>query len=213
MEGTEPGLSEWEDEEESEGQVISDHQEQKPSDDAKLFVGNMTFDVDSDGLAKLFDQAGIVETAEVIYNRNTNQSRGFGFVTMATVEEAEKAVEMFNGYDLNSRLLTVNKAAHRGSPPVRIPGESASSFKLYAGNLPWLVDDQHLEQVFSDHGKVVDARVVYDRESGRSRGFGFVTMASRADQDAAISALDGQSLGGRSIRVNVADEKPHRGMF
>lgn len=70
MEGTEPGLSEWEDEEESESHVISGHQEQEqePSEDVKLFVGNMTFDVDSDGLAKLFNQAGIVETAEVCLN-------------------------------------------------------------------------------------------------------------------------------------------------
>lgn len=67
MEGTEPGLSEWEDEE-SESHVISGHQEQEPSEDVKLFVGNMTFDVDSDGLAKLFNQAGIVETAEVCLN-------------------------------------------------------------------------------------------------------------------------------------------------
>lgn len=86
----------------------------------------------------------------------------------------------------------MNKAARRGSPPERIPGEVASSFKLYAGNLPWQVDDERLEQVFSKYGQVVDARVVYDRESGRSRGFGFVNMASRADQDAAISALDGE---------------------
>jgi len=58
--------------------------------------------------------------------------------------------------------------------------------------LPWDVDNSRLEQIFSEHGKVEDARVVYDRETGRSRGFGFVTMSSETDMNDAIAALDGQ---------------------
>lgn len=97
--------------------------------------------------------------------------------------------------DASGRPLTVNKAAPRGSPRER--GESAPrvfepSFRIYVGNLPWQVDNGRLEQVFSEHGKVVDARVVYDRETGRSRGFGFVTMASETELNDAIAALDGQ---------------------
>lgn len=64
--------------------------------------------------------------------------------------------------------------------------------RIYVGNLPWSVDEARLEQVFSEHGKVVDARVVYDRESGRSRGFAFLTMSSQREMDDAIAALDGQ---------------------
>ncbi|XP_043687236.1 28 kDa ribonucleoprotein, chloroplastic-like [Telopea speciosissima] len=185
----------------------------EPPEDAKLFVGNLPFDMDSEKLAQLFDQAGIVEVAEVIYNRETDRSRGFGFVTMSTVEEAEKAVEMFHRYDVSGRLLTVNKAAPRGSQPERPPRMFEPSFRIYVGNLPWQVDNARLEQVFSEHGKVVDARVVYDRETGRSRGFGFVTMASQSELDDAIAALDGQSLDGRAIRVNVAEDRPRRGSF
>ncbi|XP_010250975.1 PREDICTED: 28 kDa ribonucleoprotein, chloroplastic-like [Nelumbo nucifera] len=185
----------------------------EPPEEAKLFVGNLPYDLDSEKLAQLFDQAGIVEVAEVIYNRETDQSRGFGFVTMRTVEEAEKAVEMFNRYDLNGRLLTVNKAAPRGSRPERPPRVFEPSLRIYVGNLPWQVDNARLEQVFSEHGKVVDARVVYDRETGRSRGFGFVTMSSQTELDDAIAALDGQNLDGRAIRVNVAEERPRRGSF
>lgn len=182
----------------------------EPPEDAKLFVGNLPYDYDSAKLADLFNQAGVVEIAEVIYNRQTDQSRGFGFVTMSTVEEAEKGVEMFSRYDLGGRLLTVNKAAPRGSPPERV---FEPSFRVYVGNLPWEVDSSRLEQVFSEHGKVIDAKVVYDRESGRSRGFGFVTMASETEVNDAIAALDGQSLDGRAIRVNVAEERPRRGFF
>ncbi|KAK4779351.1 hypothetical protein SAY86_006879 [Trapa natans] len=183
----------------------------EPPEEAKLFVGNLPFDVDSEKLAMLFDQAGVVEIAEVIYNRDTDRSRGFGFVTMSTVEQAEKAVETFHQYDLDGRLLTVNRAAPRGSRPERTSGAFASSFRIYVGNLPWGVDNARLEQVFSEHGKVIDARVVFDRETGRSRGFGFVTMASETEMNDAITALDGQNLDGRAIRVNVAEERSRRG--
>ncbi|OVA17627.1 RNA recognition motif domain [Macleaya cordata] len=214
-EETEASLSEWDGEKEGEEGTEESGEESypEPPEEAKLFVGNLPYDMDSEKLAQLFDQAGVVEVAEVIYNRETDQSRGFGFVTMSTVEEAEKAVEMYNRYDVNGRLLTVNKAAPRGSRPERPPREFSSSFRIYVGNLPWQVDDARLEQVFSEHGKVVDARVVFDRETGRSRGFGFVTMATETEVNDAIAALDGQSLDGRSIRVNVAEERPRRGSF
>ncbi|GMN42634.1 hypothetical protein TIFTF001_011840 [Ficus carica] len=125
--------------------------------------------------------------------------------------EAEKAVELFHRYDFDGRFLTVNKAAPRGSKPERRVDEA--SYRIYVGNLPWQVDDARLEQVFSEHGKVVNARVVYDRESGRSRGFGFVTMSSETELNDAIAALDGQSLDGRAIRVNVAEQRPRRNSF
>ncbi|KAK4264444.1 hypothetical protein QN277_025621 [Acacia crassicarpa] len=185
----------------------------EPPEDAKLFVGNLPYDVDSQRLAMLFEQAGTVEIAEVIYNRSTDQSRGFGFVTMSTVEEAEKAVEKFHRYELDGRLLTVNIAAPRGTQLERPPRAFEPSFRVYVGNLPWDVDNGRLEQIFSEHGKVVSARVVFDRETGRSRGFGFVTMSSETEMNDAIAALDGQSLDGRAIRVNVAEERPRRGGF
>ncbi|KAF2620800.1 hypothetical protein F2Q68_00040351 [Brassica cretica] len=195
---------------EGEGDVSGGGDFPEPPEEAKLFVGNLAYDVDSQALAMLFEQAGTVEIAEVIYNRETDQSRGFGFVTMSTVEEAETAVEKFNRYDLNGRLLTVNKAAPRGSRPERQPRVYEPAFRVYVGNLPWDVDNGRLEQVFSEHGKVVEARVVYDRETGRSRGFGFVTMSNETELNDAIAALDGQNMKGRAIRVNVAEERPRR---
>ncbi|KAI7750601.1 hypothetical protein M8C21_007854 [Ambrosia artemisiifolia] len=106
---------------------------------------------------------------------------------MSTVEEAEKAVETYNGYDLSVRLLTVNKAAPGGSQPKR--RVVVNSFKIYVGYLAWQVDNS--EQAFSQHGKVIDARVIYNRETGRSCGFGFVTMASETEMNDATAALDG----------------------
>lgn len=78
--------------------------------------------------------------------------------------------------------------------------------KLFVGNLAWSVDDQKLEAVFSEHGEVQSARVIHDRETGRSRGFGFVEMEV-ADVAAVIRATDGLDVNGRAIRVNEAEDK------
>lgn len=76
----------------------------------KLYVGNLSFKTTSDDLRDYFSQAGEVESASVIEDRETGRSRGFGFVEMATSEGAAAAIEQFNGKDLNGRNLTVNEA-------------------------------------------------------------------------------------------------------
>lgn len=79
----------------------------------KLYVGNLSFQTSSEDLQKLFAQAGTVESATVVEDRDTGRSRGFGFVEMASKEDGEKAIEQFNGTDLNGRNLTVNEARPR----------------------------------------------------------------------------------------------------
>ncbi|QCE06065.1 29 kDa ribonucleoprotein A, chloroplastic-like [Vigna unguiculata] len=190
------------------------------SPDLKVFVGNLPFSVDSAQLAELFESVGVVEVVEVIYDKTTGRSRGFGFVTMSTAEEVEAAVQQFNGYELDGRALKVNA----GPPPAR--NESSSRFrssnrggggdfsdskhKVHVGNLAWGVDHAALESLFREQGNVLEARVVYDRDSGRSRGFGFVTYSSPDEVSNAIESLDGVDLNGRAIRVSLADSKPKR---
>ncbi|XP_072982267.1 30 kDa ribonucleoprotein, chloroplastic-like [Typha latifolia] len=185
------------------------------SPDLKLFVGNLPFSVDSAQLAELFERAGNVEMVEVIYDKFSGRSRGFGFVTMSTVEEVEAAAQQFNGYTLDGRALRVNS----GPPPskseapsrgFRNEGTYDSTNRVYVGNLSWGVDNLALETLFSEQGKVMEAKVVYDRETGRSRGFGFVTYSSAEEVNNAIASLDGADLDGRSIRVTVAEAKPRR---
>ncbi len=86
------------------------------------------------------------------------------------------------------------------------------SKKLYIGNLPYSVDDEKLHQHFSQFGQVESAKVITDRESGRSKGFGFVEMSSDEEANNAISQLDGQELEGRSINVSEArPQEPREG--
>ena len=78
------------------------------------------------------------------------------------------------------------------------------STKLFVGSLPWSVDDRQLQNAFESHGTVVSAKVIKDRETGRSRGFGFVEMENPADAKKAIQALNDSELDGRNIVVNEA---------
>ncbi len=82
--------------------------------------------------------------------------------------------------------------------------------KLYVGNLSYEVSSSDLEQLFSPHGTVESAQVIMDRDTNRSKGFGFVEMGSDSEAQAAISALDGQDQGGRALKVNEAKPREPR---
>ena len=79
----------------------------------KLYVGNLSFQTSSEDLQELFAQAGTVESASVVEDRETGRSRGFGFVEMSSNEEGQAAIQQFNGKEVNGRSLTVNEARPR----------------------------------------------------------------------------------------------------
>ncbi|HFE46084.1 MAG TPA: RNA-binding protein [Nannocystis exedens] len=85
------------------------------------------------------------------------------------------------------------------------------SKKLFVGGLAWATSDDSLRAAFEEFGPVSEAKVVLDRDTGRSRGFGFVTFDEDANGTKAIEALDGKELDGRNIRVNEAENKPRGG--
>jgi RNA recognition motif-containing protein len=86
-----------------------------------------------------------------------------------------------------------------------------SNNKLYVGNLPYTIDDDSLRHNFAEYGNVQSAKVMMDRDTGRSKGFGFVEMANDQEAEAAIAGLNGMSVGGRSIVVNVSRPKESTG--
>lgn len=90
------------------------------------------------------------------------------------------------------------------------------STKLYVGKLSYQTSDDALGNAFSEFGKVISAQVIMDRDSGQSKGFGFVEMENDAEAQAAIAALDGKELDGRTVVVNVAkprEDRPAGGNF
>lgn len=85
-----------------------------------------------------------------------------------------------------------------------------SNNKLYVGNLAYSIRDEDLQDAFSAHGTVSSAKVMMDRDTGRSKGFGFVEMGTDAEAQSAINALNGQPIGGRAVVVNVARPREER---
>lgn len=76
--------------------------------------------------------------------------------------------------------------------------------KLYVGNLPYSATDEKLKEIFAEFGDVVEAKVITDKYSGRSKGFGFVTMKDEAMAEKAIKGMDGKEIDGRQVKINVA---------
>jgi len=83
--------------------------------------------------------------------------------------------------------------------------------KLFVGGLSWDTTDDGLRQAFASYGEISEAKVITDRDTGRSRGFGFVTFAQDEDAKTAMAKMDGTSLDGKNIKVNEAQEKSPRG--
>ena len=84
---------------------------------------------------------------------------------------------------------------------------------IYVGNLPWSASEQEIADAFAEHGTVEKATIIVDRDSGRSKGFGFVTMNDNDEANSAIDAINGTDLGGRALKVNEArprEERPSR---
>lgn len=98
-----------------------------------------------------------------------------------------------------------------GNPSHELDWNQSMGNRLYVGNLSFQATSETLREAFAACGEVTDVHIVQDRDSGQSRGFAFVTMGSASEAAKAISSLDGTDLGGRSLRVNEAEERQNRG--
>ncbi|WVZ61929.1 hypothetical protein U9M48_011736, partial [Paspalum notatum var. saurae] len=185
-------------------------------DPGRLFVGNLPYTFTSEELTEVFSEAGRVDDAQIIYDKVTNRSRGFAFVTMATAEEAGKAIQMFDGALLGGRTARVNypevpRGGERRTVTMAGRRRDDGTYKIYAGNLGWGVRADALRAAFEGQAGLIDARVIFERETGRSRGFGFVSFSTSDDAQAALEALEGVELEGRPLRLSLAAQNPPLG--
>jgi nucleolin len=170
-----------------------------------VFVGNLPFQTTDSEVRDLFAEYGTVELVSVPRNRETGQARGFAFVDMATREELERAVEGVNGIMFGGRSIR----AVESLPKEQVKKQSKKAEesedglrKIYVGNLSFDADKESLFEFYSQYGNVKDVYVPLDTESGRARGFAFVTI-DEDDADKAIEATNGQTFMGRQLAVSV----------
>ncbi|KAJ0714678.1 putative RNA recognition motif domain, nucleotide-binding alpha-beta plait domain superfamily [Helianthus annuus] len=207
--------SEIEEELENDDVFEEDDEESEPEspEAGKLYVGNLPYAITSAELAQIFGEAGDVDAVEIVYDRVTDRSRGFAFITMASVQEAKEAIRMFNGSQIGGRTVKVNfPEVPRGGerevigPKIRKSNRDfiESPYKIYAGNLSWIITSEKLKDAFADQPGLLSAKVIYEKQSGRSRGFGFVTFGSPEAAEYALNAMNGVEVEGRPLRLNLA---------
>ncbi|KAG5240742.1 ribonucleoprotein [Salix suchowensis] len=168
----------------------------------KLYFGNLPYNVDSAQLAGMIQEYGSPELVEVLYHRDTGRSRGFAFVTMSSLEDCNAVIENLDGSQYMGRILRVNFA---DKPKPKEPLYPETEYKLFIGNLSWSVTSESLTQAFQEYGNVVGARVLYDGETGKSRGYGFVCYSTKEEMETALQSLNGVELEGRALRVSLAE--------
>lgn len=142
-----------------------------------LFVGQLSWNVDNDWLRSEFEQFGTITGARVVMDRQTNRSKGMGFVDFEDIESAKAAVEKMNGAEVDGRPIRVNFAQPRAANPERRAqafGDkiSAPADTLYVAGLSYSLTEDQVYEAFGEHGDVQSVRLVTDRETGAPRGFG-----------------------------------------
>ena len=182
-------------------------------DERKLFVAGLPDSMTEDVLRQLFEATGgTVVNVTLPKHRDTGRPRGFGFVTLATSDQAGAARDQLDGSLQEGRSISVRP--FQSEPPRRdartdAPGPLSSSNTgdrtLYVGNLPFDAAQADLEAVFAEHGVAPVVRIHLPvGPDGRMRGFGFVTMGSAEAANEAITALRGVEMKGRGLMINVA---------
>lgn len=167
----------------------------------KLFVRGLAWNTTSETLCAAFQEHGEIEEGAVIFDKATGKSRGYGFITYKDMESAQRALKA-PGKMIDGRMAVCNLASEGFTGPSTASDQAQR--KLYIGGLAPETTSELLLSFFSRHGEIEEGSVAYDKETNKSRGFGFVTYKN---VEAAKKALDDpqKMFGGRNITVKLAD--------
>ncbi|KAI8613579.1 hypothetical protein BC830DRAFT_464934 [Chytriomyces sp. MP71] len=169
----------------------------------KLYVGNLDARVDELALHQLFNLDSQVDLIENIKIIPQHGGVNYGFVEYRDAQHAENAIQALNGKKLLNLEIRVNWAFAGSSTKEDL----SSHFHIFVGDLGSEINDQLLAKAFAAFGSLSDARVMWDPMSGKSRGYGFVAFKEKADAERAISSMNNEWLGSRTVRVNWANQK------
>lgn len=155
-------------------------------------------------LTEIFAVAGPVQHVKIIPDRNYQHGGlNYGFVEYMDMRAAETALQTLNGRKIFDTEIRVNWA-YQGQQNKE---DTSGHFHVFVGDLSPEVNDEVLGKAFSAFGTLSDARVMWDMNSGKSRGYGFLAFRDKTDAEQAIATMNGEWLGSRAIRVNWANQK------
>jgi len=171
---------------------------------AHLYVGNLSPRVTEYMLTEIFAVAGPVQHVKIIPDRNYQHGGlNYGFVEYLDMRAAETALQTLNGRKIFDTEIRVNWA-YQGQQNKE---DTSGHFHVFVGDLSPEVNDEVLGKAFAAFGTLSDARVMWDMNSGKSRGYGFLAFREKTDAEQAIATMNGEWLGSRAIRVNWANQK------
>ena len=155
-------------------------------------------------LTEIFAVAGPVQHVKIIPDRNYQHGGlNYGFVEYMDMRAAETALQTLNGRKIFDTEIRVNWA-YQGQQNKE---DTTGHYHVFVGDLSPEVNDEVLAKAFSAFGTMSDARVMWDMNSGKSRGYGFLAFRDKTDAEQAIATMNGEWLGSRAIRVNWANQK------
>uniref|UniRef100_A0A8C7VM50 RRM domain-containing protein n=2 Tax=Salmoninae TaxID=504568 RepID=A0A8C7VM50_ONCMY len=166
----------------------------------KLFVGGLNVDTDDDGLRKHFEQYGQLTDCVVVVNKQLQRSRCFGFVTYSSGEEADAAMaarpHVVDGTNVELKRAVAREDAGK-------PEALAKVKKIFIGGLKDDIEDEHLNDYFSQFGEIEKAEVIAEKETGKKRGFGFVHFTDNDSADKAV-VVKFHTINGHKVEVKKA---------
>jgi nucleolin len=185
-----------------------------------VYIGNMPFDLEESDLKDMVSSAlsgdAASDSVRIIRDRDTGRSRGFGYISFDTKEEAEASVAKLEGLSANGRDFRVNVSVPKDqrAPRERKPREQREMGpSIFMGNLDFSVQDGDVQDLCDEMlgpGVVKRVRIATDRDTGRSRGFGHLDFETQEQADEALEKLAGSELSGRPLRVDIAQRKEDR---
>lgn len=186
-----------------------------------VYIGNMPFDLEEgelkDMVSSALDGDSASNSVRIIRDRDTGRSRGFGYISFDTKDEAEASVSKLEGLASGGRDFRVNVSVPKDQRPPRPPRENKPRFpegpSIFMGNLDFNIADTDVMTLCEDilgEGVVRKVRIATDRDTGRSRGFGHLDFETQEEADTALEKLAGCELAGRALRVDIAQRREDR---
>lgn len=182
---------------------------------ATLFVGRLSWSIDDEWLRREFEPLGGVISARVIMERSTGKSRGYGYVDFSSKSAAEKALQEYQGREIDGRPINLDMST--GKPHTSNPrtdrakqfGDvpSAPSDTLFVGNLSFNAQRDNLFNIFGEYGSVISCRIPTHPDTQQPKGFGYVQFSSVDEAKSALEALNGEYLEGRPCRLDYSTPK------